>query len=76
MSNFDLSKHIANLTGGPSEVIDITEICEILGIHRSTLHRRIERGSFPKACWCHPSGRTIGWLVTTFEEWKRRQSAI
>lgn len=75
MSGFDLSRHIANRTGGPSEVITIQEMCEILGVKRSTLYRRVKSGNFPEP-WRTLNGRTIGWLAPAFEEWKKRQSTI
>lgn len=76
MSGFDLSRHVANQTGGPSEVITIKQMCLLLGVSRSTLYRRVKNGCF-LAPWCSPeTGRTYGWLAPAYEEWKRRQSAI
>jgi len=75
MSGFDLSRHIANQTGGPPDVIRIPQMCEILGVSRQTLNRYVKRGVFLEP-WRTSKGRTIGWLVPAFEEWKKRQSTI
>ena len=49
-------------------VVGFAEVCNALGLSRSTIERRIRDGSFPKPALL--SKNRVGWLAATIKEWQ------
>ncbi|MCL1078801.1 AlpA family phage regulatory protein [Parashewanella spongiae] len=57
----------------PERLIRITEMTVLLGIHRSTLNRRVKRKQFPKPK-VGANNRTLGWPVSVYNKWLKQAS--
>lgn len=49
------------------EILWMRDVVQLTGKHRSTIHRWIHRGLFPRKN--APRGRPTGWLRSTIEQW-------
>lgn len=49
------------------EILWMRDVVQLTGKHRSTIHRWMHRGLFPRKN--APSGRPTGWLRSTIEQW-------
>ncbi|MFT5446553.1 MAG: prophage regulatory protein [Gammaproteobacteria bacterium] len=58
-----------------SRVIRTRDLCDRLGLSRTTLHRLRERGDFPEPIRLGPN--SVGWISGDIEAWleSRRESA-
>ena len=45
------------------------DVLQLTGVHRSTIHRWIRSGSFPRKD--APKKRPTGWLRSTYDHWLR-----
>ena len=55
----------------PSQIrrlINIKEVCELLGISRSSVHKRLSEGTFPQSVRVGP--RTVRWPLDAIEAWR------
>lgn len=52
-----------------SRILRLKTVLDRTGLSRSTLYRKIERGSFPKQV--RISERCIGWRESDLEQWLR-----
>ena len=51
-------------------IVRITEVCEITGLSRTTIWRRINDGSFPPSIPLGPQGtRARGWRLSNIQTW-------
>ena len=51
-------------------VVRITEVCELTGLSRTTIWRRINDGSFPPSIPLGPKGtRARGWRLSDIQAW-------
>ena len=53
----------------PNRILRLGSVLERTGLSRSTLYRKIERGSFPAQV--RISDRCIGWRESDIERWLR-----
>ena len=49
------------------EILWMRDVVQLTGKHRSTIHRWIHRGFFPRKN--APRGQPTGWLRSTIEQW-------
>ena len=49
------------------EILWMRDVVQLTGKHRSTIHRWMHRGFFPRKN--APRGRPTGWLRSTIEQW-------
>jgi len=49
------------------EILWMRDVVQLTGKHRSTIHRWIHRGLFPRKN--APRGQPTGWLRSTIEQW-------
>jgi len=49
------------------EILWMRDVVQLTGKHRSTIHRWIHRGIFPRKN--APRGQPTGWLRSTIEQW-------
>ena len=47
-------------------LIDITEVCELTCVHRTTIHRLIQRGAFPRGV---KLGVSVRWRRRVVLDW-------
>lgn len=52
-----------------SRIVRLKTVLDRTGLTRSTLYRKVERGTFPKRVRISP--RCIGWRESEIEEWLR-----
>lgn len=52
-----------------ARILRMRDIVKLTGVHRSTIHRWIQAGSFPAKD--APRHRPAGWLEATYERWVR-----
>ena len=50
-----------------SRMLTLNEVCELLGVHRTTVYRMIERGDFPPGVLVTRGARR--WSSDVVEEW-------
>ena len=50
-------------------ILWMRDVLELTGVHRSTIHRWIAKGSFPQKD--APKARPAGWRRSTYERWLR-----
>jgi predicted DNA-binding transcriptional regulator AlpA len=50
-------------------ILWMRDVLELTGVHRSTIHRWMQNGTFPKKD--APKGCPTGWLRSTYERWLR-----
>lgn len=51
-------------------IVRITEVCELTGLSRTTIWRRINDGSFPPSIPLGPEGtRAKGWRLSNIQAW-------
>lgn len=64
---------VADYTADPlmgDRVVRITEVCELTGLSRTTIWRRINDGSFPPSMPLGPEGtRAKGWRYSDIQAW-------
>ena len=52
----------------PGSLIRIADVCELLGIGRSTVYKLLSDGAFPKPVRLGP--RTVRWRLEAIESWR------
>jgi len=60
------------MTASPPPLMSTSDVCETLGIHKSTLYRLREENQFPPPIKALP-GKSV-WLRADFEKWLSDQS--
>jgi predicted DNA-binding transcriptional regulator AlpA len=50
-------------------ILWMRDVLQLTGVHRSTIHRWMQNGTFPKKD--APKGCPTGWLRSTYERWLR-----
>jgi prophage regulatory protein len=53
----------------PARILRMRDIVQLTGVHRATIHRWIQAGTFPAKD--APRHRPTGWLEATYERWVR-----
>lgn len=56
-------------TDSASRILRLSNVLDRTGLSRSTLYRKIERGTFPKQVQI--SERCIGWRESDIDQWLR-----
>jgi prophage regulatory protein len=56
-------------TNSPSRILRLKSVLERTGLSRSTLYRKIQEGTFPRAL--RISARCTGWRESDIEAWLR-----
>lgn len=62
-----LSGSDAPLSFRPGTLIRLTQVCELLGISRSTIYKRLSDGTFPAPIRIGPG--TVRWSVDALQSW-------
>lgn len=57
--------------GGDLVVLRLRAVCERTGLARSTVFKLVSSGSFPRPISLTPSGRAVGWIAQSVDEWIR-----
>ena len=50
-----------------ARILRLPDVRKLLGLHKSTIYRMIERGEFPRPIRLGPN--SVGWVRTEIENW-------
>ncbi len=62
---------IGRVPWGERKLLRLKEVCEIIGLSRSTIYKRLAEGSFPRPV--RLSERATRWRPAEIEDWLQRQ---
>lgn len=60
-------------SGAPARVLRLPAVLARTGLSRSTIHRRLAEGRFPKPVALGP--RAVGWIEAEVDQWIRQIAA-